>query len=349
MKQPNPPRVSTGGSAALIGYDEPFNPPQWIEATFREADVAFRIRNCRSPQEVMEFAKDTQILLTSSARKLVTAEILDNLSCKAVVRIGSGTDCIDVSAATAHGILVLNTPEALAEEVSDHTAALLLSCVRRIANQDHQMRKGQWRSISPVSVPRLKGKTLGLIGFGRIAQMLANKLKGFNLVYLVFDPYIESQLAKEHGARLVSLDELLRESDFVSVHVPLSKETHHLISEREFALMKPQAVFINTARGAVVDQGALELALREGRIAAAGLDVFEQEPLPDDDPLIGLDNITLTPHTAALSDQVMDSLYRAGAEVTFELLRGNMPGSVLNPEVWKSGKLRFETTRRANP
>lgn len=339
--QLNIPPVSHSGSAALIGYDEPFNPPEWIDDKFREANVEFDVRNCRTDQEVLEFARDRQVLITSSARKLVTAQILDSLACDAIVRIGSGVDCIDIPAATAHGVLVVNTPDALAEEVSDHAAALLLSCIRRVTDQDRQVRQGHWRSISPTSVPRLKDKTLGFIGFGRIARMLATKLKGFNLHYLVYDPYIDNSLVEQLGARLVSLDDLLRGSDFVSLHLPLSKETFHLIAERELALLKPRAVLVNTARGGVIDQAALARALQEGRFAAAGLDVFEQEPISPDDPLLGLGNVTITPHTASSSDQVMDSLFRAGAEVTIGLLRGKLPGSVVNPEVLKSGNLRL--------
>lgn len=339
--QSNPAAVFNGGSAALIGYDEPFNPPEWIHDKFRKANVDFSQRNCNNGQQVVEFARDKQVVITSSARKLVTAEVLDMLACKAVVRIGSGVDCVDLPAATAHGILVLNTPDALAEEVSDHAAALLLSCVRRIADQDRQMRKGRWRSMSPMSVPRLKEKTLGFVGFGRIARTLAAKLNGFNLKYLVYDPYIGEGLAEEFGARLVGLDELLRRSDFVSLHLPLTQETFHLIGERELALMKPRAILVNTSRGAVVDQAALTRALREDRIAGAGLDVFEQEPISPDDPLLGLDNVTVTPHTASSSDQVMDSLFSAGVQVTIDLLRGKLPGSVVNPEVLKSANLRI--------
>ena len=320
---------------AVIAYDEPLNPPAWVRERFNQAGIECSITNCLTEPEVVDLARDKDILLTSSARKLLTARVLAQLNaCRALVRVGSGLDCIEVSAATARGIVVVNTPDALTEEVSDHAAALLLDCVRHIARQDRLVvRRGLWHARTLLPTKRIRGKTLGLIGLGRIARALIRKLGGFDLTYLAYDPYVDPGTVAQQNIRLVSLEELLTEADFVSVHVPLTFETYHLLGEREFKLMKHQAILINTARGAIVDQTALYRALTEGWIAGAGLDVLEQEPPPRADPLLQLENIVVTPHTAASSDELMDALYEAGYQVTLELLAGNLPATIVNPEV----------------
>ena len=319
---------------AIIAYDEPFSPPEWIREEFNRAGIELSLTNCYSEAEVVTLGRDKDVLLTSSARKLLTGEVIQQLSgCRALVRVGSGVDCIEVPAATARGIVVVNTPEALVEEVSDHAAALLLDCIRHISYQDRLVRQGQWRSSTMPSMPRLRGKTLGLIGLGRIARALMEKLSGFNLTFVAYDPYIDPAMANSRGARLVPLAELLREADFVSLHLPLTEETRHLLGEQELRLMKPQAILINTARGAIVDELALYRALTQGWIAGAGLDVLEQEPPAPDNPLLRLENVVLTPHTAASSDELMEAMYRAGLQVTKDLLDDRLPPSVINPEV----------------
>jgi len=320
---------------AVIAYDEPFDPPVWVKERFTQAGIDCTIAQCFTEQEVVDLARDKDILLTSSARKLLTDRVIDRLNvCRALVRVGSGLDCIEVPSATAKGIMVVNTPDALTEEVSDHAAALLLDCVRHIARQDRLVvRSGLWHIRTLLPTKRIRGKTLGLIGLGRIAQALIEKLNGFDLTYLAYDPYVDPKLVIQKDIRLVGLEELLAAADFVSLHVPLTAETYHLIGKRELKLMPRHAILINTARGAIIDQTALYQALTEGWIAGAGLDVLEQEPPPQDDPLLQLENIVMTPHTAAFSDELMDALYEAGYRVTLELLAGKLPTTTVNPEV----------------
>lgn len=334
MTPPKPGSTAPRFHVAIIAYDEPFSPPEWIGAEFNRAGIELSLTNCSTEAEVMTLARGKDVLLTSSARKLLTGEVIQELSgCRALVRVGSGIDCIEVSAATAQGIVVVNTPEALVEEVSDHAAALLLDCIRRVSYQDRWVRQGRWRAPTMPTVPRLHGKTLGLIGLGRIARAVVEKLRGFKLTFLAYDPYVDPAAANLRGIPLVTLDELLREADFVSLHLPLTEETYHLLGEQQFRLMKPQAILINTARGPIVDELALYRALTQGWIAGAGLDVLEQEPPAPDNPLLQLENVVLTPHTAASSDELMEAMYRAGCQVTKDLLDGRLPPSVVNPEV----------------
>ena len=320
--------------AAVIGYDEPFNPPMGVEEEFDKAGIELSVTNCVTEEEVADLACGKDVLLTSSARRLLTACVIEGLqACRALIRVGSGTDCIDIAAATARGIVVINTPDPLAEEVSDHTAALLLDCARRVARHDRVVRQGGWRSGTLPSMQRVRGKTLGFVGFGRIARALAHKLSGFDLRYLACDPYLDPDVAKEWNVTLVGLDGLLAEADFVSLHAQLTDETYHLLGERELRLMQPHAILINTARGGVVDQVALYKALTQGWIAGAGLDVLEQEPPSADDPLLQLENVVVTPHMAACSDDLMGALYEAGCQVALELLQGGWPASVVNSQV----------------
>jgi D-3-phosphoglycerate dehydrogenase / 2-oxoglutarate reductase len=319
---------------AYIAYDEPFSPSSWMGERFEKENIEFSIKNCSTEEEVIELGRNKDLLMTSSVRKLLNGRVFDQLdACRAIIRVGSGTDCIEVSEATKRGIMVVNTPDVIAEEVSDHAAALLLGCVRRISFFEQGVRNGHWRPDRMPSVQRMRGMTLGFVGFGRIAQALARKLAGFQLNYLAYDPYLNVEVAKQLGVKVVSLDELFKESDFISLHAQLTDETYHMLGAREFNLMKHHAILVNTARGGIVDQTALYQALIEGRIGGAGLDVLEQEPPTLGLPLLELDNVVITPHSAAHSDTLMDELCKAGFQTAVDLLAGKGASSVVNPEV----------------
>jgi D-3-phosphoglycerate dehydrogenase / 2-oxoglutarate reductase len=320
--------------AALIAFDEPFNPPAELGEEFYRAGLDFTTANCNTEDEVIDFANGKDILLTSSARKLLTRRVINQLTtCRAAIRVGSGTDCIDIVAATERGMMVVNTPDPLAEEVSEHTAALLLDCIRRITYYNSLVKQRGWRPDILPPMRRIQGKTLGFIGFGRIARSLAAKLSGFGLHYLAYDPYLDPQKAREASTELVNLDELLARADFVSLHAQLTPETHHMIGEREFRLMQRHTTFVNTARGGLVDQKALYRALTEGWIAGAGLDVLELEPPDANEPLLQLENVVFTPHVASWSDELMGALFSAGCQVAAELSHGQWPATVVNPKV----------------
>ncbi len=249
-----------------------------------------------------------------------------------------GYDNIDVAAATARGILVCNTPGVLTETTADLAWALLMAAARRVVAADGYLRAGKWRSWSPQLMlgQDVHGATLGIVGFGRIGQAVARRAQGFGMRILYHDLERKAQAEEAVGAEFAGLRDLLRASDFVSVHTPLTEETHHLIGSEELALMKPTAVLINTARGPVVDGGAVAEALRERRIFAAALDVFEREPPAPDDPLLKLDNAVVVPHIASASVATRTRMAMMAAENLLAGLRGERPPHLVNLEAFSA-------------
>jgi D-3-phosphoglycerate dehydrogenase len=250
-----------------------------------------------------------------------------------LLRYGVGTDNVDVDAATAAGLMVGHVPAYCVEEVSTHALALLLACVRHVVRTHVRMEQGAWDVTRPVKLWRMTGRTLGIVGFGRIGQAVARKLAGWDLRILATDPFVEPERAKALGVELVDLDTLCRQSDYLSVHVPLLPETRHLINARVLALMKPGAILVNTARGGVLDTQAVLAALDEGRLTAAALDVFEEEPLPAASPLRTHPRIILTDHTAWYSEESQVQLQTMAAEEVVRVCTGGLPYSLANPEV----------------
>jgi glyoxylate reductase len=270
---------------------------------------------------------------TVDAELIQTGERLRVISNYAV-----GYDNIDVPAATARGILVCNTPGVLTETTADLAWALLMGAARRLVEADGYLRAGRWRSWSPQLMlgQDVHGATLGIVGFGRIGQAVARRAQGFGMRVLYTDPARKPEAEEATGAELVDFRTLLHSSDFVSVHTLLTEETHHLIGAEELALMKPTAVLINTARGSVVDGRALADALRERRIFAAGLDVFESEPTDPDDPLLGLDNIVIVPHIASASVATRGRMAKMAADNLLAGLRGERPPYLVNVEAFSA-------------
>jgi glyoxylate reductase len=255
---------------------------------------------------------------------------------KVVSNYAVGYDNIDVEAATARGVVVTNTPGVLTETTADFAFALLMAAARRVVEADRYTRAGRWRSWMPMLLlgQDVHHATLGLVGLGRIGAAMARRARGFEMKILYYDVVRREDLERELGIEYTSLDDLLRRSDFVSVHTPLTAQTRHLIGARELGLMKKTAMLINSARGPIVDQEALVDALRSGTIAAAGLDVFEVEPLPPDHPLLGLDNVTLAPHIASASVDTRTKMAMMAAENLLAVLDGRRPPNFVNPEVW---------------
>jgi glyoxylate reductase len=239
-----------------------------------------------------------------------------------------------VAAATAPGVLVANTPGVLTETTADFAFALLLAAARRVVEGDRLARSGGWRSWHPSFLlgHDVYGATLGIVGLGAIGRAIARRARGFAMRLLYFDSQRRPELEAELDVHFVPLDTLLQESDFVTLHVPLTGGTRHLISRRQLGLMKSTAILINTSRGVVVDQQALCEALSSGRIAGAGLDVAEVEPVPAGDPLLGLDNLTLTPHIASASVATRTRMADMAAEAILSVLRGEKPANLVNPQ-----------------
>ena len=308
--------------------------PAWVAETMAQANVDFVSVECRTADELRQHAADADLVWVWGS-SVVNADTLALIpQCGAIVRTGSGTDNVPVAAATERGIVVANTPEAHNDAVSNHAIGLLFAVMRSLVVLDRRTRAGQWRRprVFPDSW-HLHGQTLGLVGFGHAARLVAKKLSGFELKTLVFDPFLPPEVISAAGAQPAALDDLLAQSDFVSLHCPLTPQTHHLIGERELKLMKPRAILINTARGPVVDEPALVRALSEQWIAAAGLDVFEQEPPDPANPLLSMDNVVVTPHTAGESDEDRDRAYQLSVDSIVAFAQGKFPRSYVNRSV----------------
>jgi D-3-phosphoglycerate dehydrogenase len=255
-----------------------------------------------------------------------------------------GYDRVDVGAATRRGVLVANSPFFCIEEVSDHAVMLLMACTRKLPQQVHVTRRHGWSRPPAVeamgSVQRMRGQTLGFVGFGKIARLTAEKLAGFRMHYLTHDPYLTAEAVRPWGVELVSLDELCRRSDFISMHALLNAGTRRMFGAAQFEAMKPTAYFVNTSRGGTVDEPAMTQALREGRIAGAALDVLEQEPPHPDNPLLTLPNVLLTSHTAGHGDGSMADNRRQSVDQILRFLDGRWPTALVNPEVKAHARAR---------
>ncbi len=290
--------------------------------------------DCTTDSEIIEAAKDADAIITETAK--ITRKVMEALpKCKVIVRYGVGFDTIDVDAATDNGIIVVNVPDFCWEEVSNHAIALLLACAKKLVFLNNYTKQSRWIEGKRAQAPMgsIYGQTLGIIGCGNIGRMTGKKAQCFGLKILGYDPYVDKSLAEESGITLVSLPELLKESDFVAVHTLLSKETWHLIREKEFKQMKPTAYFINTSRGSVVDEPALIKALQEKWLAGAGLDVFEKEPVGPDNPLLKMDNVVVTPHSASYSDVAFKRLRTSVGQEAARVLSGRWPKNVVNKTV----------------
>lgn len=255
---------------------------------------------------------------------------------KVISRHGVGVDNIDIEEASKRGIFILNTPGVNDISVAEHTLAMILALAKRIKEMNRAVRDGKFNIREEYSAIDLDGKVLGIIGFGKIGSLVAKKCRyAFNMEILVYDPYVKEERVNEVEGRLVDLKILLKESDFVSIHTPLTNETKHLIGEKELKLMKPTSFIINMARGPIWDEKALAKALSEGWIRGAGTDVFEEEPPREDNPLLKLDNILLTPHMAALTKECVIRMATGAAKNVIDILSGEIPSSIVNYSLLK--------------
>ena len=246
---------------------------------------------------------------------------------RVIARIGVGTDSIDLDVATRRGVAVCTTPGANASSTADHAVALMLAALRRITEYDAGVRAARWDRTGDATAWELNRATVGIVGLGAIGRLVRRRLSGFRAQVLVSDPAAEP----EPGSELVELDELLRRSHVVSLHLPLTSATRHLIDRRRLALMRPHAVLVNTARGQLVDEDALIDALAAGRLRAAALDVFEREP-PASPRLLELPNVVLTPHIGGVSERSVDEMTRRATDAVVDVLAGRVPANLMNPE-----------------
>ncbi|MDE0451192.1 MAG: C-terminal binding protein [Gammaproteobacteria bacterium] len=296
-----------------------------------------------SDEEFIEAVKDDADALIARGRFL-NRDIISSLNKCVVVGLGSvGADTVDVDAATDHDIVVTNVPDVFIDEVADHTMMLLLAAHRRLLLMHQMTRDGRWREGRPYhdDIPRMWGCTIGLISFGNVARAVARRCHVFGLRVIAYDPFVgELEMTKANVEPVTSLFELLERSDFVSMHAPLNAQTHHMLSDEHFARMKTSALFINNGRGKTVDEEALIRALESKAIAGAALDVFEQEPVSTNNPLLHMDNVACTPHMASASARMgPESRRRLGRELAM-VLQGRWPRSAVNPSVLSRTNLR---------
>ena len=313
----------------ITDFTEPDNQYEEEELQASGLDIQLVRLNTRSPEELIPHVSDADGLLVQFTQ--ITRQVIESLrKCRVISRYGIGVDMIDLEAATEHGIPVCNVPDFCMDEVSTHTIGFLLNLNRHILPHHLHVRSGNWGHPPGGAPARLPGQVLGVVGLGNIGRVVARKAKCLGLKVLASDPYLESEQAGVLDVELVELSDLLRRSDYVTLHCPLIAKTHHLIGPVQLAIMKPSAFLINMARGPIVDQAALYRALVDGIIAGAALDVLEQEPPAPDDPLLQLDNVLFTPHTSSWSAKSIVHLRRDTARNAVDVFQGRTPRSVVN-------------------
>jgi len=332
-------KIATPAGASFTvaggGYDDELGPLAGFDAEIVEGPT--------DEDGFIAFAQDADAVYAKGIR--FTRKIIEGLpaKCRGIVLGSVGVDSVDVVAATERGLPVTNCPDTFIDEVADHAMMLLLAAHRRTLEQDRMVREGRWREGRPalLQIPRLMGQTLGLIAFGHVARAVAKRAKPFGLRVIAYDPFIEELIMIEHGVLpMYSLDELLAQSDFVSMHAPATPEAEGMFMEKHFRLMKKTAIFINTGRGPTVQESGLIKALSEGWIAHAGLDVLEVEPPGNNNPILSMPNVTLSAHTASASSRFDPARKtHVGRELAL-LLSGKWPMSCVNPAVLMKSNLR---------
>ena len=296
-----------------------------------------------SINDLIQAMKQADVLIPRGTQPVPRRVMMANPGLRGIANYGVGYDNIDVAFATRLGIPVTNTPGVLTETTADLAWALLMATARKIPQAHNYTLSGEWRGPGGRSFMGLdigpggsnRRKVLGIIGFGRIGQAVMRRSRGFKMKVLAYDPFLKESIEKVKGVEYRELDDLLRESDFITLHCPLTKETHHLIGNRELDLMKPTAILINTSRGPVLDERALVTALKKGRIAGAGLDVYEKEPrlAPG---LAKLENVVLLPHIGSATTDTRGQMAVVAAKNAVMMLRGKRPRNIINPEVYHS-------------
>lgn len=282
-----------------------------------------------TPEELLNTINEYEGIIVRSRTK-VTREVIEKADkLQIIARAGVGVDNIDLDAATEKGIMVVNSPESTSITVAEHTMGLLLSLARKISIADKSVKEGKWEKKKFMGL-ELKNKTLGVIGMGRIGSQVVKRCKAFEMDTVVYDPYLPQEIANEMGVELGSLENLLTKADFITIHVPLTPETKHLISTNEFKMMKDTAFITNCARGGIIDEEALYEALKNNVIGGAALDVYEEEPPAEDSKLFELDNIVLTPHIAASTKEAQRDAAIIVADEIIELNKGEKPQNILN-------------------
>jgi D-3-phosphoglycerate dehydrogenase len=312
--------------------DYPFGEPDLERRLLAECGHELvHVGDLRDPDDIVRVAGEADALLNCYAQ--IPAAVIDGLArCRIIARFGIGLDTIDVDAATSRGIVVTNVPDYCQDEVAEHTLALLLALVRGLPRLGARVSAGGWSATEAVPVHRVRGSVLGLVGFGSIGQAVAQRARGLGMRVVAFDPGVGPERFAQAGVQRADLDEVLASADFVSLHLPLTPGTRHIIGPEALSRMKPSAMLINTSRGGLVDTGALRAALAAERLAGAALDVLEEEPPPAADPLRSDDRVILTPHVAFYSEESLEELKRKVVGQVVLALAGQTPPYAVNAE-----------------
>jgi D-3-phosphoglycerate dehydrogenase len=304
-----------------------------------ELHAEVKLADAPTPEAILAVAREADGLLVTYAK--VPAQIIEQLArCKIIARFGIGVDNVDIDAATRAGIIVTNVPEYCEDEVSDHAMAMLLTLIRKIPFANKRAHAGKWEMPAVVPIHRLRGRVLGLVGFGKIPKLVATKAQAFGLQVQTYDPYLTAETTTKFNVKLVTLPELLSTSDYISVHTPLTPETNRMFNADAFRQMKRGALLVNTARGPLVDVEALVDALEAGQLAGAALDVLPQEPPAPGLRLLGRDDVILTPHTGFYSEESMVDLQTKAAQQVALVLSGKEPRYPINLKQLQAQKKR---------
>ena len=309
--------------------DTPYDDIDIESQLLKNYQASVKSLSLKSDHEIVKECADANILLNLVApiNEKVFSSLPDLIG---VVRYGTGYDNVDIPSATEHGIVVANIPQYGQDEVAEHTAALILSSWRKISYYNNSISNGVWNWKIGRPIHPINGKTLGLVGFGRIAKMVASKMKGFGMVVQIYDPFVGEEQCTTLGVKKVSLEDLASSSDVISVHTPLTKETYHIISRKEVSVMKG-CIFVNASRGPIVDEDALIDGLNSGKISSAALDVLEKEP-ESRSKFAGMDNVIFTPHIGWYSEESMIDLRTKVAKTAISFIEKKLPSNVINME-----------------
>ena len=333
--------------AYLIDYDDDLFDvsqltKQCIDDILSPIGAYLQINQLRSEQEVIDLALDADLILIQSLRPLLTGPVISNLDrCRGIIRSGLGYDTIDIPVATQKGIPVSNVVGWCDHEVAEHALALMLDCIRNLTQVNTSIRRGLWDRRGAATNTRLFGKTLGIIGFGQIGRLLSQKATSLGLHVIACDPFLAPDVFDIYGVQSADLDSLLSECDIISLHIPLNKGTYGLLDCKALAQVKTGAIIINTSRGDVIDEAALVEAVSHGKVGAVGLDVFWEEPLRTDHPLLAFDNVMTSPHIASYSREAVDELYKRSAIIARDLLSHIWVPTIVNPQVRELAESRW--------
>lgn len=305
--------------------DYEFEHLEYEEKVFKESGLSINFikAQCKTEDEVIEHAKDVDAILNQYAP--LGKRVIESLTkCKVISRYGVGVNTVDLDVAKDKDITVANVPDYGMEEVSNHTLALLLSWARKVTVLNNEVKMGNWDFKAGVPIHRFDNQTLGVLGFGRIPRRLIEKARPLGFKMAAYDPFVLESDMEKAGVQKMSLDQIIQVADFLSIHVPLTKDTYHLINKERLAKMKSNAIIINTARGPIIDEVSLADALSKGLIAGAALDVTEEEPVDKASPLINMDNVIITPHSAWYSEESMIELRTKAALNIVHVLKGEL-------------------------